>query len=209
MTRETLIWLVIIIIITVLLLFYTYYANKRSGLANIFNTAVKQSAFTPTNFIIYDNSTDNFCDRLIIVQPFDWVLWAINGELYILNPEGGIKCGAGRTPAIRVFASQFIETCLTLNYDSLLETYSKKTIVKVPYNITSTRFTILSALNLLCEKWITFNSEGIEKHTRLTQLETPESVGRQLSTTEVQAIVNSSRKTTNYLHQQYLKHIHR
>lgn len=158
----TVVWtyivLVVIVVIEVIAATSIWLLMKKGDIRAVVDDAVTRAAYQPTVFRIYDKSTENVCNRLIVVSPFDWYIWACREELYILNPEGGIRCAANTTPAIRVYADQFVESCLKINYNTILEEYTKKTHPKiVPYDIEGTTFTILSAINILAEKWITFN----------------------------------------------------
>lgn len=147
---------------------YMHFLNNKFNVNRIIDEAAHRSGFNPTQFQIYDKSTKEMCDRLIVVAPFDWYIWAVRGELYILNPEGGIRCAANTTPGIRVFADQFVETCLKLDFMSIMDLYVEGHIPKiVPYDIPedATSFTILTALNLLVKDWITFD---IEQDARIT-----------------------------------------
>lgn len=137
-----------------------YVFRQKANVNGIIDEAEKRAEYTPTIFKIYDKSTNEICNRLIVVAPFDWYIWACRGELYILNPEGGIKCAANTTPAVQVLADQFLETCLKLNLNSILDVYvNGKIPYVVQYEITTTTFTILSALNILMKNYITFDVE--------------------------------------------------
>lgn len=156
------IWSIIItitvIIISIACLYYMYLFKRRANTDAIIDEAVLRAEYTPTIFKIYDKSTDEICNRFIVVSPFDWYIWACRGELYILNPESGIKCSPNTTPAVQVLKDQFLETCLKLNLNSILDVYvNGKTPYIVPYEIESTTFTILSALNILMKEYITFH----------------------------------------------------
>nr|DBA13079.1 TPA: 19kDa protein [Oryctes rhinoceros nudivirus] len=156
------IWSIIItatvIIISIACLYYMYAFKRRANTDAIIDEAVLRAEYTPTIFKIYDKSTDEICNRFIVVSPFDWYIWACRGELYILNPESGIKCAPNTTPAVQVLKDQFLETCLKLNLNSILDMYvNGKTPYIVPYEIESTTFTILSALNILMKEYITFH----------------------------------------------------
>lgn len=138
-----------------------YAFKHKASVENIIDEVSKRAEFSPTTFKIYDRSTADICNRLIVVAPFDWYIWACRGELYILNPEGGIKCAANTTPAIQVLSDQFLETCLKLDLNSILDTYvNGKIPYVVPYEITTTTFTILSALNILMQEYITFDIQN-------------------------------------------------
>lgn len=153
----------IIFVFTMIVIFssllYLEMIRKRIAFGKYVDEAAKRSAFSPTEFHIYDKSTEKRCDRLIVVYPFEWHIWAIANQLYILNPEGGIICGAGSTPAVKVVRDQFFEVCLKIDYDSLLRGYTEGVTPSkiVPYEINSSTFTVLSALNLLVKGWVTFD----------------------------------------------------
>lgn len=164
---------VAIIIISIVCLYYMYVFKKAASVDNIIDEAARRAEYSPTIFKIYDKSTAEVCNRLIVVAPFDWYIWACRGELYILNPEGGIKCAANTTPAIQVLPDQFLETCLKLNLNSILDAYVNGHVPYVePYEITTTTFTILSALNILMKKFITFGdtSPAASKLTNMKHL---------------------------------------
>lgn len=147
----------LIVCIVFVALLYMSRFNRLLNVKNIINEATTKSKFNPTTFHIYDRSTKTICDRLIVIMPFEWYLWAINNQLYILNPEAGIKCNANSVSAIQVQKNQFIETCLQLNLNSILQHYQRgKTPYIVDYTIESDTFTILSAINLLAREYITF-----------------------------------------------------
>lgn len=153
--------LVITCLTALAILVYICVKNKEVNIGGIVDHAAQEAAFNSTVFIIHDKSSNTVCNRLITVRPFDWMIWACRGDLYILNPEGGIQCSAGHTPAVKVYADQFVETCLTLSYDTIISSYSKNNGAKikhVPYEIEGSTFTILTALNILAKDWITFDT---------------------------------------------------
>lgn len=155
---------ILLICLSVALLLLFLYINYKSKLLNgrrLIDAAVSDSSFNPTIFKIYDRSTETLCDRLIDVQPFGWYIWACRGELYILNPEGGMKCSLSSTPAVQVHANKvFVNTCITIPFQSLLTEYRKQPAVHVPYEITSNKFTILSALNILVKGYVKIDGIG-------------------------------------------------
>ncbi|ABO45420.1 unknown [Gryllus bimaculatus nudivirus] len=160
--------IIILIISFIFMVVFTYLKNKMGNIHEIINEAVNSSEYSPTVFLIYDKSSSNNCNRLIQILPFDWYVWAIQGELYILNAEGIYSCPPDNTASIRVFEDQFVETCLGINYDNLLQTYKRLPYVSVPYEITSTTFTIFSALNILVKKYVTFY--GVIQNNAFIQL---------------------------------------
>lgn len=161
----------LVCIISLICIYYMYYVKKSGNFDGLIRDSVKKSEFTPTQFKVYDKSTETVCNRLIVVDPFNWYIWACRGELYVLNPESGIQCNANSTPAIRVFATEFVETCLRISVNAILNSYTLgNTPVIVPYEITDTSFTILSALNILTKSLVTFDKEQtpIDKHKIVT-----------------------------------------
>lgn len=156
---------IFITIVVILSLFFLETMRKRINFGQYVADAAKRSAFSPTEFHIYDKSTTERCDRLIIVRPFDWYIWAIGEQVYILNPEGSIRCDTGSTSAVKVLKTQFLEVCLKIGYDSLLRGYTEGAMPSkiVPYDIDGTTFTVLSALNLLVKEYVTLADEETPK----------------------------------------------
>lgn len=191
--------IVLLMLVILIALVYIYRYGKLFGLSALFDEAKNKSAFNPTKFRIYDQSpSSTVCDRLIIVDPFDWIIWCYRGELYIVNPEGLIVCGPNQTPAIRVTKSAFLECCLFTTYATLLENYKKLKPHIIPYAINSERFTILDALNLLVTKYITFDDE-IEiarrnKINEIVDLKKYTNIRRKLNSTDVVAATQPKRK---------------
>lgn len=165
---STVLFIISLLIAIATLLFIDHIVRERLNFAAVTREAIKESAFEPTVFMIYDRSTKNVCDRLIRVMPFDWWIWACRNELFILNPEGSIKCAAGSTPAVQVFASQFIETCLSVSFDSIVNSYTRLRSKIVPYEIENDTFTVLSALNLLVKEWIAFDANENDVGSRVS-----------------------------------------
>lgn len=196
---------IIVIIIEFIAVYFIYKFKQIGDIHNVIDRAVKDTAFNPTYFEIYDKSTKTECNRFIIIQPFRWYLWACNNQLFIVNPEGGVKCNPNTSPAIQVFEDHFNETCLTINIDSLLDGYTKNEQPKiVPYEIEKETFTILSAINILVKKWITFD-RTIKPTTNIIHLSN--------STTSIEArtltkeLVIDKMKNTTLQHSKIHKHL--
>lgn len=131
--------------------------------------ASKETEFKSTYFEIYDKSKDGVCDRLIIVQPFMWYIWAKNGTVYLLN-ETNEQCAINYTPAAIVPSSKledyytFQSVCINNVLNDIITSYTDKIIpVKIYYEIAiiqseSNKFTILDALNELFKNWITMDT---------------------------------------------------
>lgn len=197
------------VIICIGIIIYILFKFDNNIFRFIFNRAIDESEFKPTVFKIYDKSSVDVCDRLIVIEPFNWVVWACRGNLYVLNPEGGIICGSSSTPAIHITSTKFIETCLKLNYFSIKDGYMndvEPTIV--PYTIENNRFTILTALNILVTKYITFNV-NIESESKLYHPSLPKQklslykllnkrdTGRILNPTEIVELFKGKPKLTH------------
>lgn len=209
----------VVLVINFVILLYILIKSKKGNISNILSYAVDKSSYNPTIFKIYDKSTKVSCNRLIVVEPFSWFLWAINGKLYILNPEGGISCSNTNTPAIQVTATKFIEVCLNLNYTSILDMYMLNVIPRIiNYEIKTQTFTILTALNLLTEDWVTFdidendnnlhesvNPKGKELNKKIVK---KREIGRHVSNSEVLEIMNNNFKhiSLNVLAKEIYKH---
>lgn len=133
---------------------------KKNSIPELFKVAEFNSKYSPTVYEIYDKSNETTCDRLIVVQPFQWFIWAIKGELYVLCPENGNECGLNSVSAIRFTKNSFQKICLHLNFTNLYEGYKRETKKLVPYEITSERFTVITAINYLLTKFITFEDDS-------------------------------------------------
>nr|AKH40401.1 putative 19kda protein [Kallithea virus] len=160
-TNIQIVLLIIILIICVICIVYMYTFKRKSNVDQIINIAAERSTFRPNVFKIYDKSTKTHCNRVIMVEPFGWYLWAIRDELFILNSESGARCPVGSMSAIQVFGTQFVETCLALDMNSIYLGYiNGRNPVVVPYEIEGTTFTILSAINILVRNYIYFRLES-------------------------------------------------
>lgn len=201
MYRWDVLIVVFVCIVTFVCIYYMHFVRKQANITKLFEESVKKSEFEPTIFKIYDKSSEAVCNRLIVVDPFHWYIWAVRGELYILNPEGGIRCQPNSTPAIRVYATQFVETCLTLDMNSILRSYTANILPKiVPYTIDGTTFTIFSALNILMKDYVTFDKELDQSNDAQSRS------GRPLSSERMVKITTRSTKNIQSLHKQYLQH---
>lgn len=133
--------------------------------------ASEETEFGQTYFEIYDRSTTDECDRLIIVQPFYWHIWAKFGSVYVLN-ESNQSCPVNYTPASIVPTKvdnsyySFKSVCINSLYSDIVTSYTNTIApVKVKFEITEiqsekNKFTILDALNELFKNYITMDSES-------------------------------------------------
>lgn len=202
----------------IFLLVYIAFKYDKFSIRNIINKAVNSSEYKPTIFEIYDRSTEQICDRLVIIKPFDWYLWNVNDELYVLNPENGMFCGPGSTPAVKILKSECIKFCLQLDFDSIIRSYKQVTKHEIEYNIDKPIFTIFTALNILCKKYLKFklsdtlNSETIKDIESNVNIETKNyeyisNLKGNISQKDLMQLMLSYEKTNNDLIDAYNKHI--
>lgn len=137
--------------------------------------AFRESDFPETEYWIYDKTArepDEMCNRLIVVKPFEWYILNVNRQLYVIDPDRPIKCGESHVSALRILKDTFIECCMSFDFDTLLLSYdvnreqgdSETEYVKIPFKITGDRFTVLTAINQLCEEYVDF-----EPHVKSTR----------------------------------------
>lgn len=208
--------LLICIAVALLLLFlYINYKGKRLNGQKLVEDAVANSAFNPTIFKIYDKSTSSTCDRLIEVRPFNWYIWACGGEVFILNPEGVMKCSMNSTPVVQVHVNQtFTNTCISMPLQSILNEYRKIPAVDIPYEIVGNKFTILSALNILVKNYIKLeNTAGPLMYENIIvadQSDMRSNDGNSVSERELILRTGGShanRKSVQYLAREYARHV--
>lgn len=126
--------------------------------------------FKPTYFQIFDKSTTNNCDRLIRVQPFDWIIWAKFGKIYVLN-QSSYSCPVGFLAAVAVPSTKtddsgydFKSVCLNVLITDIIAAYKDVSPYIEYFEIESlqsqeNKFTVLDALNYLLTKYITMKSD--------------------------------------------------
>jgi hypothetical protein len=103
-------------------------------------------------------------------MPFNWVIWAINEDIYIIETTGAAICPSGTTPAIQVLSDIYSMStaCITVLFQSILNLYPGKPH-KIFYDIEKSsvpyKFTILDALNDLFEKYLTVSFDNEQNLT--------------------------------------------
>nr|WOZ57667.1 PIF-4 [Menippe mercenaria nudivirus] len=155
-----------LLVILILIIICSTSINKLLGIP--IEQASKETQFKPTYFEIYEKSNES-CNRLIVVQPFKWHIWAINGQVYLLN-ESNQTCPINYTPAVLVPSNKsddttnqvFKEVCVNMVFNNIVNSYTANRPVEVPYEIENLqaqegKFTILDALNFLFTKYITMD----------------------------------------------------
>lgn len=131
--------LFIVVLLIIVISSIILYSKKNVNIRRIFDDAVYDSQYSHTEFIIYDRSSDAICNRLIVVKPFDWYIWACRDELYVLNPEGGVQCSADSVGAVRIFKDSFYEVCVMMSFQNILDLYMRPNVKTkrryVPYSL--------------------------------------------------------------------------
>ena len=166
-------------IILIGFILYMIVINKPDIIEKNVMKASRQTQFNPTYFEIYDKSTKTICDRIIIVQPFSWIIWAKAGFVYVVN-DTNYTCPTGTTPGIRIPTEvdtsksiyTFDSVCINIVLDSILNGYRDVIPVKVPYDIEKlqqqpNKFTILDALNYLFTKYLTMLPDSVRNKNKV------------------------------------------
>lgn len=147
----------ILYLVALCVILYAAFTYYRISPKRIIDAAVHDSDFRQCEFVVYDKSSADVCDRLIVVKPFEWRLWNTRKQLFVLNPEKFIDCGNPNNSlgSIRVLRENFAETCLNVSAERIELEYTKGEnvansgvrIKKIPYTISGDVYTILSAVN--------------------------------------------------------------
>ncbi|XP_057339663.1 uncharacterized protein LOC130677088 [Microplitis mediator] len=140
----------------------------------VFDQISSSFNFRPTYLEIYDQSIKSKCDRLIVVHPFDWSFWAINGYCYVLNALRAFDCPHKMTPTLIIDAITVNETflnpiCYPIDYSTVLNEYKSHGPPIINYfNIEDImrrgRFTVIDALNYLLKYYIEIDLDKNNAH---------------------------------------------
>lgn len=146
--------LYLIILFTVCILLYILRIRKKTEETLTVQRAARDSEFKQCEFIIYDKSSKSQCDRLIIIEPFNWILWNTRNNLFVLNSERDIQCTGQNIGAVQMLYDEFYETCLDVSNDYIVKNYMSLdsidvTTARVPYVIYDRVFKITDAVNEL------------------------------------------------------------
>ncbi len=156
----------IILIFIILIVIVT---NNPRLFEKIIEHSSEKTQFNTTYFEVYDKSTVDNCDRLIIVQPFKWHIWGIDGHIYLLN-ESNKSCPLNYTPTVVVpnkgedYTTQvFKDVCINRVFNDVITNYTDSILpVIIDFDIKDiqqeeNKFTILDALNFLLTKYLTMD----------------------------------------------------
>lgn len=148
--------------LTIVILVFIYVKRPTKLLLDAYTQAENETRWEPAYFLIYDNSTIDECNRFIHIFPFNWYVWAIQNQVYIIENTQGIICSTGTIPAIKVSEdpANFVHVCLSVTLDGIIGQYLEAPF-KIFYDITESsqtnKFTVLDALNILFERYITIS----------------------------------------------------
>jgi hypothetical protein len=152
-------WIASLYIIVFIIILIILFLNKPTKILNVHESAEEATRFATTFFLIYDKSLPDALDRLVVVEPFGWIIWAINNDIYILENTSAIQCQLGSSPAIKVTENIFsmVSICINIEPTALLNLYDDP--VRVNYDVLDSsspnRFTVLDALNILFREHLT------------------------------------------------------
>lgn len=138
-------------------------------ISNLVQTASNSTQFHTSYFLVYDRSTTDTCDRLILIEPFSWIVLAKNKKVYVVS-DMSFDCPIGSFSATKIHKNDkmFEYVCMNGSVVNLIERYKNQNnqIFKIPFDIeklqvTTTRFTILDALNYLFKTYITIEEDTL------------------------------------------------
>lgn len=168
-TSDYIIFVGSIALIALVLFLVTEIGPTASSLvARAVGNASVAARFRPTYFEVYDKSSDTVCDRLVLVKPFEWTVWAKSGRVYLIN-DTNCDCPLNTTPAVVVphqlpndAAAKYLFTsvCIDVHLQSLLDGYRDVRPHRVAFEIQDLqaerdKFTILDVLNHLFKRYLT------------------------------------------------------
>lgn len=171
--------IIVLLMIVVLIAVAFLYTNRVRTVELMIDEASQLTQYSPTFYEIYDKSTKDICNRLIVVQPFGWTILARFGKVFVIN-ETPFHCQGGSTPAVeiedatkRVYVTTddeqyFQSVCLSVELQTLYTHYKSVGLpVYVPFHISQIqqeagRFTVFDALNDLFSKYITLNNNDTD-----------------------------------------------
>uniref|UniRef100_A0AAU8GD55 Uncharacterized protein n=1 Tax=Faxonius propinquus nudivirus TaxID=3139431 RepID=A0AAU8GD55_9VIRU len=177
-TRNDYIILIGSICLIIIILFIIASSKFKTNIENNIIQASMDTEFGTTYLNIYDKSTSIKCDRLIIVKPFEWIIWAKNGSVYILG-DTNYQCPINYTPATIVphvindesmSIYNFKSVCLHSVFNDIINNYTLNIIpTKINFDIKllqsdPSKFTILDILNYLFLNYITIEENLLKNN---------------------------------------------
>ncbi|UHB41829.1 PIF-4/ODV-E28 [Macrobrachium rosenbergii nudivirus] len=158
-----------VLIVIILLIIFT---NNPHIIEKQVEQASENTQYKPTSFVIYDKSTADVCDRLVIVEPFQWHILATNGEVFLLN-ESNTTCPINYTPVLLtphnkdddITKQVFSDVCINRVFNEMVNAYTDNIIPKKIFfeiedlQAKKDKFTILDCLNFLFKNYITMDKQ--------------------------------------------------
>lgn len=164
-----------IIIVCLVLIIYSILVlggvNISSKLTDFVQHASEKTQFQNCYFLIYDRSTENDCNRLIVINPFAWIVLAKNEKVYVVT-DMQYDCPVGSFSCTRIHKNPdlFEYVCMKGSTISLLENYknNNRGIYRIPFDVeklqvVDNKFTVLDALNYLFKNYITIKEENADE----------------------------------------------
>lgn len=141
-----------------------YYKRSQVGLSSIIDMATSDSQYIPTIYEVFDKSTETNSNKLVIIQPFNWMILNINNTLYVIDQIGAGVCGVGTTTAYQVSEDNLFQICLSSDINALVSSYKTSgKFYKIAYELNETTFTVISAINELSKTILQFDPKPIVK----------------------------------------------
>lgn len=131
---------------------------RYNNLNYFLNEAWTKNKYHTTFFEVYDQtSEDRGVCRMIVIQPFSWVIFCINGDIKLFD-QFAVDCPDGFTPLVNVPDSDAIEMkgeCVATSITTIYDTFANGPHVeyrRIPFDIDTETFTAVDALNKLAGK---------------------------------------------------------
>lgn len=172
MTLLTLVVIHLVVVGLVSLFLYTFQPNTTSKvLARAFKGAEHTSHFVT----VYENSTASVVDKLLVVNPYGWILWNYDGRLFVMNPEAGTgesACprGVGVFEVSSSINLTFTRRCVNVSLVDLVAFYQSRAVRSVvPFEPTKV-YTVLDLIELLSIGVLWINTDGTRNKDSAVQV---------------------------------------
>lgn len=110
---------------------------------------------------VYDNSTDTTVDKLLVVNPYGWILWNYSGRLFLVNPET-TTCPNGFSvfEIPKSVNLTFTRKCVNGKLVDLLNFYHTKRVAQtIPFE-PKKNYTILDCIEFLSHGIVYLDTSG-------------------------------------------------
>lgn len=135
------------IIVFFIILIACIYKNP---VTEIVNSSSKETNFSPTFLEIYDKSTEDECNRLIVVYPFRWAILCYKNKTYVVDLDSPFSCPSGLHPGLKLHQSNNVQViCLSISAEDAKQRFSDVPPTIIDYDLEGVeKFTILDAINM-------------------------------------------------------------